>query len=52
LSCYVQIGRKRELNKLLRREIYCYVFLLEIDSWVRAGVGEDRERKYEKVRKK
>jgi len=41
------------LNKLLRREIYCYVFLLEIDSWVIAeGVGEDGERKVRKGKKR
>jgi hypothetical protein len=52
LSCYIQIGRKGELNELLKREIYCYVFLLEIDSWVIAkGVGEDDERKARKGKK-
>jgi hypothetical protein len=40
------------LNELLKREIYCYVFLLEIDSWIIAeGVGEDGERKVRKGKK-
>jgi hypothetical protein len=43
---------KRELNELLKREIYCYVFRLEIDSWVIAGgVRRDGEREVRRGKK-